>query len=217
MALVIATHFPQALAMVVLTVSASWIYGQHGLGIVLVFVAIAAGQASIGWVNDYLDYEVDDSLNRRQKPLVRDASLRRELKRPIVFSLLVMVSFSLMAAGWIGGFAHIFAVASAQLYNLYLARTIWSWLPYAVSFGLLTVFVAQASDSSTWPTWQVAVIAICVGVIAHIFNALPDLQIDKKSNLGGLVVTLEKTRSLAVAGVLSLVILWLILQLWLAR
>lgn len=216
-ALVLATHFPQALAMVVLTVSASWIYGQQGIGIIFVLIAIAAGQASIGWVNDYIDYEIDNSLNRADKPLVRNTLLQKQLKTPIIISLLVTVLSSLVAGGWIGGLAHIFAVASAQLYNIHLARTIWSWLPYAVSFGLLTVFVTQTSDSELWPSWQVVVIAICVGVIAHVFNAVPDLQIDRKSNLGGLVVSLGKMRSLVIAGALSVVIVWLVLDLWLTR
>jgi len=216
-ALVLATHFPQALAMVVLTVSSSWIYGQRGIGIIFVLLATSAGQASIGWVNDYIDFEIDNSLNRVKKPLVGSTLLQKELKTPIIISLLITIFFSLVAGGWIGGLAHIFAVLSAQLYNLNLARTFWSWLPYAISFGLLTVFVTQTSDNQLWPSWQIVTIAICVGVIAHIFNALPDLQIDRKSNLGGLVVSLGKMRSLVIAGALSLMIVWLVIDFWLTR
>lgn len=216
-ALVLATHFPQALAMVLLTVSASWLYGQHEQNIFFVFIAVAAGQASIGWVNDYLDYENDQALNRKKKPLVRFGLERGVLKTPIVLALFLMLPLSILASGWVGGLAHILAVASAQIYNIYLARTAWSWLPYAVSFGLLSVFVTQSKDSSIWPSWQVMVIAICVGVIAHILNALPDLQIDRKSNLGGLVVSLGKMWSLVIASALSLVIVWLVLDLWLTR
>jgi 4-hydroxybenzoate polyprenyltransferase len=118
-----------------------------------------------------------------------------------------------LAAGWLGGFAHILAVLSAQVYNLYLARTNWSWLPYAISFSLLPLFIAQSSSPALFPSWQIVSISICVGVIAHIFNALPDIDLDKRSNLGGAIVALGKARAITLAAVLSAVILALLAQL----
>lgn len=212
-----ATHFPQALTMVLLTTISSWALGQRSLGLVFVFFAVAAGQSSIGWVNDRQDAKIDAELNRVEKPLVVDSLQIGDLKIPIQIASLLTVVFSFLAAGWIGGLAHILAVASAQIYNIYLARTTWSWLPYALSFGLLTVFVTQSSSAPLWPSWQLVLISICVGVIAHIFNALPDLQRDKESNLGGLVVALGKSKSLAVAVLLAAGIVGLLLDLWLTR
>jgi 4-hydroxybenzoate polyprenyltransferase len=55
-------------------------------------------------------------------------------------------------------------------------------------------------------------ISACVGVIAHIFNALPDLEIDKQASLGGLVVYLGKTKSIIALAILTLALL-LFLQL----
>ena len=197
LALVRATHFPQALAMVLLSVVASALYGQHGVQLLYVAIASAAGQASIGWVNDYVDAKTDIELNRAQKPSVRYSLEPEDLRIPIITALFVLLPFSFLAAGWIGGAAHILAVSSAQIYNLYLSRTIWSWLPYAVSFSLLTVFLTQSSSTSLWPSWQIVGIAACVGVSAHILNALPDLELDKRAQLGGLVVALGRTKSIA--------------------
>ena len=216
-AYILATHFPQALTMVLLTTISSWALGQRSLGLVFVFSAVAAGQSSIGWVNDRQDAKIDSALNRVEKPLVGDSLQQSDLVRPIQIATVLTVVFSFLAAGWIGGLAHILAVASAQIYNIFLARTIWSWLPYAISFGLLTVFVTQSSSALLWPNWQLVLIAICVGVIAHIFNALPDLQRDKESNLGGLVVALGKSKSLTVAVLLAAGIVGLLLDLWLTR
>lgn len=212
-----ATHFPQALTMVLLTTISSWVLGQRSFVLVFVFVAVASGQASIGWVNDRQDAKIDSVLNRVEKPLVGDSLQPSDLVRPIQIATVITVVFSFLAAGWIGGLAHILAVASAQIYNIFLARTIWSWLPYAISFGLLTVFVTQSISAQLWPRWQLVLIAICVGVIAHIFNALPDLQRDKESNLGGLVVALGKSKSLTVAVLLAAGIVGLLLDLWLTR
>jgi 4-hydroxybenzoate polyprenyltransferase len=210
LALLKATHFPQALTMVLLTTIAAVICGLSDFRLLFVAIATAAGQASIGWVNDLVDLETDKKLDRRNKPTVRYSLKPENLRTPISIALIVMVPFSFLAAGWIGGLANVLAVASAQIYNLYLSRTVWSWLPYAISFALLTVFIAQSS--SKWPSWQMICISACVGVIAHIFNALPDLEIDKQASLGGLVVYLGKTKSIIALAILTLALL-LFLQL----
>jgi 4-hydroxybenzoate polyprenyltransferase len=79
------------------------------------------------------------------------------------------------------------------------------------------MFVTQSISLQLWPSRQLVLIAICVGVIAHVFNALPDMQRDKQSNLGGLVVALGKPKSLAVAALLAAGIVWLLLDFWLTR
>jgi 4-hydroxybenzoate polyprenyltransferase len=107
--------------------------------------------------------------------------------------LTVVVSF--VAAGFIGGVANIIAVASAVAYNFWLSRTIWSWLPYAVSFGLLPVFVAQSASLTVWPSVAVVSCSISIGVIAHVLNAIPDVDIDKQAGMGGLAVSLGRTVS----------------------
>ena len=212
-----ATHFPQALAMLLLATAASAIYGQHGVQLVFVAIATAAGQASIGWTNDYVDAKTDRALNRTHKPSVRYSLDPKDLRVPIFVSLITVLPFSFLAAGWVGGCANILAVASAQVYNLFLSRTTWSWLPYAVSFSLLAVFVAQSSSTSLWPSWQVVSIAACVGVIAHILNALPDIELDKRAQLGGLVVSLGRTKSVAIASTLVLLTIGLLVSGFSAR
>lgn len=211
-ALVMATHFPQALTMLLVTTVASALYGQHGIQLLFLAIATAAGQASIGWGNDSIDAKTDKALNRTHKPSVKYSLEPKSLRTPIMVALVVMVPFSFLAAGFVGGLANILAVASAQVYNRYLSRTIWSWLPYAVSFALLTVFITQSSSSALWPSWQVVCIASCVGVIAHVFNALPDLQIDKDSKLGGLVVSLGRSRAIVLIVVLMAIVLGLLAE-----
>jgi 4-hydroxybenzoate polyprenyltransferase len=66
----------------------------------------------------------------------------------------------------------------------------------------MTFFIAQASSSSLWPTWPVLCLSVLVGVTAHLFNAMPDIDSDREMGLGGLAVTLGKRRSIALAVVL---------------
>ena len=208
-----ATHFPQALTMVVLTTLLCVLLGLSGWSVIWVTIATASGQASVGWFNDYLDAQVDKSLDRRHKPVVRHSLNPERLKKPIIVASLLAIPFSFLAAGWLGGIAHLGAIASAQIYNRHLSRTVWSWLPYAVSFALLPIFCWQAASREIWPSENILVIAILVGVIAHIFNALPDLELDRRVRFGGLVVYLGRSKSIALIVVLGLVLLTLLIQL----
>ena len=201
-AFIAATHFPQALAMVLLMTIATAVCGGAWWSVCLVFLASAAGQATVGWTNDVFDAQADREAGRTTKPTVRGNLRPEQLRVPILVSATLTIPLSLLAAGWLGGAAHIVAVATALAYNFRLSRTVWSWLPYAVSFALMTVFVAQAASPVLWPTWPVISLSVLVGVIAHLFNAMPDIDSDRDMGLGGLAVTLGKRRSIALAVVL---------------
>ena len=207
-----ATHFPQALTMVVLASTVSLALGLTGWNILFVIIATASGQASVGWVNDLLDAQVDRTLDRKTKPVVRHSLNPETLRLPITIALLLAIPFSFLAAGWVGGLAHLAAIGSAQLYNRYLSRTVWSWLPYAISFSLLPIFCWQAVSRDIWPSWNIVLISNLVGVIAHLFNALPDLDIDKRVGYGGLVVYLGKKKSLVLLATLSVALVALLVQ-----
>jgi 4-hydroxybenzoate polyprenyltransferase len=88
-------------------------------------------------------------------------------------------------------------------YNFFLARTVWSWVPYAVSFALMPIFIAQAITPTLWPSLPVVLLSVLVGVTAHLLNAIPDIDIDRDTGWGGLAVSLGKRRSIFLAAVLA--------------
>ena len=188
--------------MVLLMTTATAVCGGAWWSVCLVFLASAAGQATVGWTNDVSDATTDRAAGRTTKPTVRGSLRPEQLCVPILVSATITIPLSFLAGGWVGGAAHIVAVASALVYNFWLSRTMWSWLPYAVSFALMTVFVAQAASPVLWPTWPVICLSVLVGVIAHLFNAVPDIDSDREMGLGGLAVSLGKRRSIALAVVL---------------
>jgi 4-hydroxybenzoate polyprenyltransferase len=198
-----ATHFPQALAMVLLMTIATAVCGGSWSSVALVFLASAAGQATVGWTNDVHDAAADRAAGRSNKPTVRGELRPDDLRVPILVSATLTIPLSFVAAGWIGGAAHIAAVASALAYNFFLARTVWSWVPYAVSFALMPVFIAHASSPTLWPTVPLIALSVLVGVTAHLLNALPDIDIDRDTGWGGLAVSLGKRRSIFLAAVLA--------------
>jgi 4-hydroxybenzoate polyprenyltransferase len=204
-ALLRASHFPQTVAMILFLTAAAVITSAQGPNLALFIAAVLCGQLSVGWLNDFVDASLDGSVARSEKPLVAGTLQRSALKIPIAIAMIMVVPMSILAAGFIGGLAHILAVASAHVYNLYLSRTIWSWLPYAVSFGLLPLFVAQTASAELWPETAMIVLFSLVGVIAHLLNALPDIELDRKAGKGGLAVSLGRQKSLLLIAGLSAV------------
>ena len=201
-----ATHFPQALAMVLITLLLGYLFGVKDLGLLYLFLAAASGQAFTGWSNDYIDADLDKSLERTTKPLVRDQLQKSVLVIPMIASLFVVVPTSFLAGGLTGGFAHLVAVASAFVYNRYLCRTSFSWLPYAISFGAYPLFIAQTASREFYPTIGLYVVCALIGVIIHLLNAFPDIEIDRKAGLGGFAVALGRTKSLVLVCVVVVLV-----------
>jgi len=188
--------------MVLLMTVSTALCGGSLSSVALVFLASVAGQATVGWTNDVHDAAADRAAGRASKPTVRGELRPEDLRLPILVSATLTIPLSFFAAGWVGGAAHIAAVGSALVYNFYLARTVWSWAPYAMSFALMPVFIAQASSSILLPPIPIVLLSVLVGVTAHVLNAIPDIDIDRETGWGGLAVSLGKRRSMILAGAL---------------
>jgi 4-hydroxybenzoate polyprenyltransferase len=150
---------------------------------VLVTAAVGTGQLSVGWSNDWLDAARDRQVGRADKPTVTGAVAPATLRAAALGALGVCAVLSL-ATGLLPGALHLAAVAGAWAYNAGLKATAWSWLPYAVSFGLLPAFVLTAAGTMV-PPWVVAAAAL-LGVGAHVANVLPDLEDDRATGIRGL-------------------------------
>jgi 4-hydroxybenzoate polyprenyltransferase len=75
-------------------------------------------------------------------------------------------------------------VAGGLAYDLGLKATRASVLPYAVSFGLLPVFVVLGAGAPA--PWWLPVAGALLGCGAHFANALPDLDDDRATGVLGL-------------------------------
>lgn len=152
---------------------------------VLTAAAVLAGQLSVGWSNDWIDAERDATTRRTDKPIVTGAVTVALLRRAALLALAAGVLLSL-AAGWLlPGLVHLVAVASAWTYNLGIKATPLSWLPYALAFGLLPLFVIPAVVAgAVVPAWVVLATAL-LGIGAHVANTLPDLEDDRRTGVSG--------------------------------
>ncbi|MFE5308836.1 UbiA family prenyltransferase [Isoptericola sp. NPDC056605] len=183
--LLLATHPAPAAVVTGLALVFAVGVGLPGGRALLVTAAVAAGQLSVGWSNDWLDAARDRRVGRADKPTVTGAVAPCTLRTAAIAALAGCVVLS-FATGLVPGLLHVAAVGSAWAYNARLKSTPLSWLPYAVSFGLLPAFVvAAAGDGRVVAGWTVGAAAL-LGVGAHLANVLPDLEDDDATGVRGL-------------------------------
>jgi 4-hydroxybenzoate polyprenyltransferase len=165
---------------------------------VLVVAAVLSGQLSIGWSNDLVDRDRDRVVGRSDKPLATGEIGVRTVRAACVVALLATVPLS-FACGWVAGPVQLVCVASGWAYNLGLKATAWSWLPYAVAFGALPVFVTLTATATALPPLWVPLAGALLGVGAHLVNALPDLADDAATGVHGLPHRIGARRTAPVA------------------
>jgi 4-hydroxybenzoate polyprenyltransferase len=201
-ALALSCHPIPSLAVTSLTAGLALLAGlPPGRGI-LVTAAVFTGQLSIGWSNDYLDAERDLAVDRSDKPVAAGAVAPRVAGLAAVVALIV--TFALSAAlGWPGGAAVLGTAACGWAYNLGLKATAFSWLPYAVAFGLLPAVVTLSDSPPRWPPAWALTAGALLGVAAHLANVLPDLRDDENTGVRGLPHRLgDRCTALTGAGLL---------------
>jgi 4-hydroxybenzoate polyprenyltransferase len=149
---------------------------------VRVALAFLAGQLSVGWSNDWIDARRDQAVARADKPVVQGLAVST-VRTAALLAAAACVPLSL-ALGTRPGLAHLVAVASAWAYNLGLKATLLSWLPYALSFGLVPNVVTLVRHA--WAPWWATAAGALLGVGAHAANVLPDLSQDALTGVRGL-------------------------------
>ncbi|WP_432753884.1 UbiA family prenyltransferase [Streptomyces sp. JL2001] len=162
--------------------------------------AVAAGQLSVGWCNDRVDLRRDRAAGRRDKPLAMGTLRPGAVGTAAFVALLACVPLSL-ACGLLAGSVHLGCVAAAWAYNLWLKRTVLSWLPYTVAFGLLPAFLTLALPGRPWPPWWLTAAAAMLATSAHFANVLPDIEDDLAGGVRGLPQRLGRRASTAWAAV----------------
>jgi len=184
--LVLACHpLPTAAMTIALTVAAA-LTGRPAGQCGLVAATVLTGQLSVGWLNDLLDRHRDAEVGRRDKPVAMGWVDPGTVGFAIAVAVLLVIPLS-FTNGTEAGLAHLGAVASAWLYDLWFKRTVLSWLPYAVSFGLLPAFLSYGGLGGglhgSPPTIAMTVAAAALGIGIHFLNVLPDLVEDHETGV----------------------------------
>ena len=206
--LLIASHFGPTV--LVVSMSFAIAISQFSLTQSLrIALAIFAGQLVIGWSNEVIDHPLDSGAGRLKKPLVAGNLTETFLRRLIPVALLTATLLSFFSPLGLKGTAiHLLGLLSATLYNVKLKPTIYSPIPYIISFGLLpwAIFIPAGKNP---PFWLYAAMALFTAAF-HFLNVLKDLQWDIDQGVLGLPQRIGKKGSIATAAVLSLLGLLLI-------
>jgi 4-hydroxybenzoate polyprenyltransferase len=197
-ALALATHPGPAVAVTVVAGLLALAAGAPAGRAALVAAAVLAGQASIGWSNDWLDADRDRAVARADKPVVQGAVSPALLRTLAAGSAALAVVLSLLL-GLAPGLLLLVLVASGWAYNAGLKRTAVSVLPYVTGFGALPAGVVAAAPGAPLAPWWLVTAGAALGAAAHLANVAPDLEDDLATGVRGLPHRLG-ARGAAVAG-----------------
>jgi 4-hydroxybenzoate polyprenyltransferase len=201
-ALALATHLGPTVAVTVVATLLGAAAGVPPGRLALLCAAVLAGQASIGWSNDWLDAERDRAVARADKPVVQGAVRPATLRTAALGAASTAVVLSLLL-GPVPGLLLLLLVASGWAYNAGLKRTVASGLPYVIGFGALPAGVVAAAPGTPAPPWWLLVAGAAIGAAAHLANVAPDLEDDLATGVRGLPHRLG-ARPSAVVGALAL-------------
>jgi 4-hydroxybenzoate polyprenyltransferase len=201
-ALARATHLEPALAVSTVAVLLAVAAGVGPGRTVLLGAAVLAGQASIGWCNDWLDADRDRAVGRQDKPVVQGVVTPASLRTAALASLAVAVVLSLLL-GTVPGLLLLELVASGWAYDAGLKRTALSPLPYLTGFGALPAGVVAAAPGTPGAPWWLVAAGAALGGAAHVANVAPDVADDLATGVRGLPHRVGPVRS-AVAGAVLL-------------
>ncbi len=200
-ALLLATHAPPTAAVTAVAALLAVAAGVTPARVPLVALAVLAGQASIGWSNDWLDADRDRAVARADKPVVQGAVDPAVLRVAALTAAAAAVVLSL-ALGLRPGLLLLALVASGWAYNAGLKRTVVSGLPYVTGFGALPAGVVAAAPGAPLAPWWLSTAGAALGAAAHLANVAPDLADDLATGVRGLPHRLGARASAALGAVL---------------
>ncbi len=172
--------------------------------------AMLSYQFAIGAANDLVD-AADDRAAKPWKAIPRGVLSRRTaIALAAGFAGAGMViSAPLPGAPWLVGIAGLFC---GLAYDVQLKRTALSWLPFAIAFPLIPVWVYLALDRWDSLLWAAFPLGALLGFALHLANQAPDVP--KEPNLRGIAHRLgtERAANLALgvfglAGAVAVVVL----------
>jgi len=157
-------------------------------------LSVACSQFAIGSANDVIDRALD-AATKPWKPIAR--GLIRPRSAAILALALSVVCLALSASlGAATLAAASLGLGCGLLYDVWLKRTSWSWLPYGVALPTLPIWAWAAMDKLTARLLPAYPLGLLLGLALHLANTLPDLEGDRAFGVRGLTHALGLRRSL---------------------
>ncbi len=168
----------------------------------LLYLQLGAGmlcyQFAIGLVNDLVDAR-DDVIAKPWKPIASGVVSTKAATWGAVALVIIgaTVTLALPFAAWLVG---MMGLACGLGYDLWLKRTRWSWLPFAIALPLVPTWVWSATDQWDARRGWVLPLGALLGLSVHLANQSPDIVDDRLLGVQGLAQRIgERSRILSIA------------------
>ena len=187
--LVLCGHPLFALLVAAGVAAAAAVSGRAWREVGLVLVTVLLGRLTVGWLNDVADRERDIAVDRQDKPIAREWVHPSTVTFTVACVTLLVIPLS-VSNGTLAGIAHLMSVIAAWMYNTRIKVGPLSWLPWAISFGLLPTFLSYGGWGGGVhggpATPALTLLAALLGVGIHVALALPDLVADNRNGVRSL-------------------------------
>lgn len=167
--------------------------GDPRLG--MIAAVMLAAQFSISALNEWADADADAGALRRRPIPLGLISRPSALIAALALGGLAIAACLAAGRGWISLLLLAIGLGCGWLYDLLLKRTIFSFVPFAIAFPLLYVWVGVLADRPAGALLPFFLVGAPLGIAIHLADSLPDLESDARSGLRGLATTLGRRRA----------------------
>lgn len=180
-----ATHPGPTLVVTTLSLALGVAAGLEPWRLLLLVVAVFAGQVSVGLSNDAIDAGRDVAVGRTDKPVASGALTPEWALGVAVASLALALALSAPLGPALVA-AHAIGLASAWAYNAGVKSTPLSIVPFLVSFGLFPSFPTLALPAPALAAPWASLAGAALGAAVHLTNVVRDLDDDRATGVRGL-------------------------------
>jgi 4-hydroxybenzoate polyprenyltransferase len=140
-------------------------------------LGMLGGQLAIGATNELVDLPFD-AVAKPNKPLPRGDVSVGGARTMVLVGLILMVGFGLLLG--LPAFALLaLGTGLGLIYDLWLKRTAWSWLPYLLALPLLPIWVFLALGRPEPRLLLLYPLGALAAIGVHFAQALPDVATDR--------------------------------------
>src|SRR3954452_3398952 len=179
-----APHPRQALLTALGMAVAAGLSGRAAREVALVALTGLVGQVLGAWDDDLADERADRADGRTRKPLVAGTVDRGTLGFALACAALLVVPLSL-SSGIDAGLAYLLSLAVGVLGNRLLRATAYSWVPWALAYGLYPAYLSYGGwgggAHGDPPTIAMTVTAGLLGIGVHVLTSLQGLVDDNRA------------------------------------